>query len=60
MEKTIFYVALVSQFDFCNPTIIEQFENEDDANTYAALMAKTKKRKYAIFKQVRAFDETEK
>lgn len=60
MEKTIYYVALAGQFDFCNPTIIEQFENEDDANTYAALMAKTKKRKYAIFKQVRVFGETEK
>lgn len=40
--------------------IIEQFDDEADAREYAALMCKTKKRKYIVLRQLCAFNVTRK
>lgn len=55
-ENTIYYVAI----DYKNlaPLIVENFDNEPDANCYAALMSRTKKKSYVVLKQTVAFDGT--
>ena len=58
MEKTVFYVALSGSFDFMNPTLVEQFNNSADANSYAALMSRTKQRKYIVLEQIVEWDGT--
>lgn len=50
MEKTVFYVAVL--FDYFNPTVVEKFENRADADSYAALLSRTKQRKYIVLEQV--------
>lgn len=58
MEKTVFYVALSGSFDFMNPTLVEQFKNRADADSYAALMSRTKQRKYIVLEQITEWDGT--
>lgn len=56
MEKTVFYVAVA--FTHSSPTIVENFDNSADANTYAALMSRTKQRKYIVLEQITEWDGT--
>lgn len=56
MEKTVFYVAVL--FEVFNPTVVEKFENRADADSYAALLSRTKQRKYIVLEQVTEWDGT--
>lgn len=56
MEKTVFYVAVL--FDYFNPTVVEKFNNRADADSYAALLSRTKQRKYIVLEQVTEWDGT--
>lgn len=54
--KKVYYVAMSGSFDFMNPTIVEKFDNFDDAGTYASLMSRTKQRQYVILEQIEEWD----
>lgn len=59
--KAVYFVAIA--YDAKNifkPIIVEQFDDEADAREYAALMCKTKKRKYIVLRQLCAFNVTQK
>lgn len=58
MKITIFYVAVAYDGDIFNPTIVEKFDNKADANSYAALMCRTKQRRYIVLEQVTEWDGT--
>ena len=58
MEKTVFYVAVTYSLDTFNPTVVEKFENRADADSYAALLSRTKQRKYIVLEQVTEWDGT--
>ena len=62
METAIneFYVAVATGSEIFNPIIVERFDDEADAREYAALMCKTKKRKYIVLKQLCVFNVTQK
>lgn len=48
--KTVYYVARV--YNFVQPAIVEKFENKTDAETYAAIMCRTKKASYQILEAI--------
>lgn len=56
MENKIYYVA--TGYEFSNPTIVEKFDSSADANSYAALMSRTKQRKYIVLEQITEWDGT--
>ena len=58
MEQSIYFVAVGFSSETIMPTIVEQFYNEADANTYAALMCRTKHHKYVMLKQETEWDGT--
>lgn len=59
--RAIYFVAIVHNAEnIFKPTIVEQFDNEADAREYAALMCKTKKRKYIVLRQLCTFNITQK
>ena len=58
MEQTIYFVAVNYSSKIFKPTIVEQFDNEIDANSYAALMSRTKNRKYVVLEQKTEWDGT--
>ena len=58
MEKTIFYVAVAYSLDAFSPTVVEKFENRADADSCAALLSRTKQRKYIVLEQVTEWDGT--
>lgn len=41
-----------------NPTVVEKFDNKTDADSYAALMCRTKRRRYIVLEQVTEWDGT--
>lgn len=51
MKQKIFYVAVTFGSVF-SPTIVEQFNNQADAESYATLMCRTKKARYIVLDQV--------
>lgn len=53
--KPKYYVALDAFEGFVNPIIDQDFDNEVDANNYAALLSKAKKRKYIVLKMIMAY-----
>lgn len=57
METTVFYVAVTYGTIF-QPTIVEKFDNKADADSYAALMCRTKQRRYIVLEQVAEWDGT--
>lgn len=57
MKTTVFYVAVAYNGDF-NPTVVEKFDNKTDADSYAALMCRTKQRRYIVLEQVTEWDGT--
>lgn len=60
MEQTIYFVAVSYSSEIFKPTIVEQFNNEVDANSYAALMCRTKNRRYVVLEQKTEWDGTSK
>ena len=59
--KAIYFVAIAYDAEnIFKPMIVEQFDDEADAREYAALMCKTKKRKYIVLRQLCAFNVTQK
>lgn len=58
MEQKIYFVAIGCLSAIFKPTIVEQFDNEADANSYAALMCRVKHRKYVVFEQKTEWDGT--
>ena len=58
MEQTIYFVAASYSSEIFKPTIVEQFNNEVDANSYAALMCRTKNRRYVVLEQKTEWDGT--
>lgn len=57
METTVFYVAVAYNGGF-NPTVVEKFDNLADAESYAALMCRTKKTRYVVLEQQTEWDGT--
>lgn len=59
--KVVYFVAIAYDAEnIFKPIIVEQFDDEADAREYAALMCKTKKRKYIVLRQLCAFGVTQK
>lgn len=58
METKFFYVALCYSGDIFIPSIVEKFDNLIDAESYAALMSRTKKARYIVLEQQTAWDGT--
>ncbi len=56
METTVFYVAIAYDDGIFNPTVVEKFDNKADADSYAALMCRSKQRRYIVLKQVTQWD----
>lgn len=42
MKTTVFYVAVAYKGSIFNPTVVEKFDNKTDADSYAALMCRSK------------------
>lgn len=57
MEQKIYYVAAAFGTIF-NPVIVEKFDNLTDAESYAALMCRTKKARYIVLEQQTEYDGT--
>ena len=57
METKVFYVAIAFGA-VLNPTIVEKFDNLTDAESYAALMSRTKKARYIVLEQRTTWDGT--
>lgn len=57
MEQKIYYVA-VAFGTVLNPTVVEKFDNQVDADSYAALMSRTKKARYIVLEQQTEWDGT--
>lgn len=57
METKVFYVAVAFGTIF-QPTIVEKFDNLTDAESYAALMCRTKKARYIVLEQQTEWDGT--
>ena len=58
METTVFYVAAAYNGGIFNPTVVEKFDNKTDADSYAALMCRSKQRRYIVLEQVTEWDGT--
>ena len=58
MVTTVFYVAVAYNGGIFNPTVVEKFDNKTDADSYAALMCRTKQRRYIVLEQVTEWDGT--
>lgn len=57
MEQKIYYVAVAFGTVF-KPTVVEQFDNKVDAESYAALMSRVKKARYIVLEQQTEWDGT--
>ena len=58
MKATVFYVAVNYNGGNFNPTVVEKFDNKTDADSYAALMCRSKQRRYIVLEQVTEWDGT--
>lgn len=58
MKTTVFYVAIAYNGYNFNPTVVEKFDNKVDADSYAALMCRSKQRRYIVLEQVTEWDGT--
>ena len=56
MKTTVFYVAVAYNGGNFNPTVVEKFDNKADADSYAALMCRSKQRRYIVLEQVTEWD----
>ena len=55
-SETAYYVAFNYKSNIFHPTIEQAFDNEIDANNYAVLMSRAKKRNYVVLKACTSFD----
>lgn len=53
MEK-VFMVGKC--YKYCTPTIVEVFDNRNDAESYASLMCRTKEARYVVLEVVSEWD----
>ena len=60
MGQAIYFVAVSYSSEIFKPTIVEQFNNEVDANSYAALMCRAKNYRYVVLEQKTEWDGTSK
>ena len=51
MKQTTYFVAKCYPSKIFMPVIVEKFNNDIDANSYAALMCRTKKARYIVLEQ---------
>ena len=58
MEQKTYLVVVGYLNTVFKPTVVEEFDNEADANSYAALMCRVKHRKYTVFEQKTEWDGT--
>lgn len=58
MGTTVFYVAVAYNGGIFNPAVVEKFDNKVDADSYAALMCRAKRRRYIVLEQVAEWDGT--
>ena len=58
MEQKIYFVAVSYSSGIFKPTVVEQFDSEADANTYAAFMCRAKHCKYIVLEQTAEWDGT--
>lgn len=58
MKTTVFYVAVAYNGGNFNPIVVEKFDNKADADSYAALMCRSKQRRYIVLEQVTEWDGT--
>ena len=58
METKTYFVAVSYSSEIFKPTIVEQFNDRADAESYAALMCRTKKARYIVLEQVTEWDGT--
>lgn len=60
METVIneFYIAIATKSEIFNPIIVEKFLDRADADSYAALMSRTKGKKYIVLGQITSWDGT--
>ena len=56
VEETTYFVAFNYKSNIFHPTVEQSFDNEVDANSYAALMSRVKKRNYIVLKACISFD----
>lgn len=56
VEETTYFVAFNYKSNIFHPTVEQSFDNEVDANSYAALMSRVKKRNYIVLKACTSFD----
>ena len=56
VEETTYFVAFNYKSNIFHPTVEQSFDNEVDANSYAALMSRAKKRNYIVLKACTSFD----
>ena len=56
VEETTYFVAFNYKSNIFPPTIEQSFDNGVDANSYAALMSRSKKRNYIVLKACTSFD----
>lgn len=58
--KAVYFVAIAYDAEnIFKPMIVEQFDDEADAREYAALMCRTKQRRYIVMRQLCEFDGTQ-
>ena len=43
-------------YNYCTPTVVEEFNNRIDAESYASLMCRTKEAKYTVLEVVSEWD----
>lgn len=58
MEQKIYYVTISLSSEIFMPTVVEKFNSREDADSYAALMCRTKCRKYIVLEQATEWDGT--
>ena len=58
METTVFYVAVAYNGGIFDLTVVKKFDNKAAANSYAALMCRSKQRRYIVLEQVTEWDGT--
>lgn len=58
MKTAVSYVVVVYNGSNFKPTFVEKFDNKADADSYAALMCRSKQCRYIVLEQVIEWDDT--
>ena len=52
MKTTVFYAAVAYKGNILDPRVVEKSDNKADADSYAALMCRSKQRRHIVLEQV--------